>query len=217
MICRIAGSAVQPVWAQYTPQKRGEEMDKVMKNANNCFLVGKVLLVVPVVTPRATSVTAWIPAGVWYDMLTGAAIASHEDQWVELDAPLSRMPMLVHGGTIIPMHFNKTGKTTVDFRAGGFSLLVALDAYGHADGYLYLDDGEHYDSKQSWITLKAELTLDTGNLVIETTSDEIFEYKPRNENEYMIREVVLMAVGTQPRSLDMRMPLWGRMKHFVEV
>ncbi|KAK6544511.1 hypothetical protein TWF694_001203 [Orbilia ellipsospora] len=216
-ICRIAGSVVQPVWAQYTPQKRGKEMEKVMKNANDCFLIGKDLLVVPVVTPGAKSVTTWIPSGVWYDLLSGSAIASHEDQWVELDAPLTKMPMLVHGGSIIPMHFNKSGKTTVDFRAGGFSLLVALDAYGHAKGNLYLDDGTHYDSKQSWIHITAELTNNTGRLVIETTSDEIFGYKPKHDDEYIIHEVVLMSVGVEPISLATNITLCGRLKYFVEV
>ncbi|EPS36110.1 hypothetical protein H072_10434 [Dactylellina haptotyla CBS 200.50] len=201
---RNGGSVVQPVWAVNVPQKV-EDMAQVMKENNDAFMIDKKILVIPVVTKGQTSVHTWIPAGVWYEVGNGKAIASTEDQWVDLDAPIEKMPMYYKGGSIIPLHYNKTGKTTVDFRSGGFSLVIALDSSGSAEGAIYLDDGATFSSGKSYIQIYAELGKDTTDLVLRTVGE--FGYNPINKNEYKISEVVILAVGSEPNIIPVEINL----------
>ena len=53
--------------------------------------------------------------------------------------------MYVRGGFIIPMQ--GPGLTTTESRKNPYSLLVALNS-GNADGGLYLDDGETYNTSE---------------------------------------------------------------------
>ncbi|KAF3926241.1 Alpha-glucosidase [Dactylellina cionopaga] len=198
-VAKFGGSVVQPVWAVYPPQK-GEDTIKVMKENNDAFLINRNLLVVPVVTKGQTQVPTWIPAGLWYDASTnGEVIATTEDEWMTLEAPLDRMPIYFRGGSVIPMHYNKSGKTTVDFRDGGLSLVVALGADGTASGDLYLDDGLSFSSGKSWITLTATLLDDAKELKLELGGE--FGYRPTMKQEITVREVVVMAASSHAKTV----------------
>ena len=56
------------------------------------------------------------------------------------------MQLHVRGGSIIPMQLGP-GLTTTETRKNPYSLLVAL-AGGNAAGYLYVDDGETYNTTE---------------------------------------------------------------------
>lgn len=56
-----------------------------------------------------------------------------------LSAPLTHQPIHVRGGYIIPIQ--QAGNTTKTSRQMPWSLLVALDRNGEANGTLFLDDG----------------------------------------------------------------------------
>ena len=78
------------------------------------FLWGDALLVSPVTEAGARSVTAYLPrstvhdafgSAVWYELLSGreeVGPASRAGPWVELDAPLSAIPLHLRGGSIVP-------------------------------------------------------------------------------------------------------------------
>jgi len=51
----------------------------------------------------------------------------------------------IKGGSIIPMQ--APGLTTTESRKNPYSLIVALNS-GYAFGYLYLDDGETYNTTE---------------------------------------------------------------------
>ncbi|EWC45319.1 hypothetical protein DRE_00718 [Drechslerella stenobrocha 248] len=198
------GSVVQPVWAVYPPQE-DEDMAKVMKENNDAFLVNSQLLVVPIVTEGQTKVPTWIPAGLWYDMSNGEVIATKTDEWITLEAPVEKMPLYFRGGSIIPMHYNKTGKTTVDFREGGLALTIALDADGTAGGSVYLDDGVSFGSEKSWVRFTAALSESAEELKLEV--DGQFGYFPANEQEITVREVIVMAASAHARAIPVTIVL----------
>ncbi|KAK6499722.1 hypothetical protein TWF481_010081 [Arthrobotrys musiformis] len=188
------GSVVQPVWAVYppSPEKSSTEVKRVLQESNDAFLINKRLLVLPVVSPGQKSVTAWFPQGVWYDAITGEVLSGARGMWRTVDAPLDRIPIFFRGGSIIPMHYNKSGKTTVDFRHGGLALHVYLDSKGKAKGSLHWDDGKTFSSPKSKITLTAEMDADLNILTL--TVDGTFGYlSTHNPTEITVRELFVVA------------------------
>ena len=87
----------------------------------------------------ATSVAAYFPADLWYNYLNGSAVAQ-TGTWVTLPAPIDVINVHQRGGSIIPTQ--RDAVTTTAARKLPFSLQVALDSNGGAEGSLYWDDGE---------------------------------------------------------------------------
>lgn len=106
------------------------------------FLLGRGLLISPVVTEGATTVKAYFPDDVWYNYTTGIKISGAS--WEELAAPIEVINVHIRGGSVIPQQ--KPSLTTTASRLNPFSLVVALGRDGTSRGELYLDDGESLDS-----------------------------------------------------------------------
>ena len=64
------------------------------------YLWGPSLLVAPVTAGGATHWQVYLPPGNLVRLLDPWAYAGA--QWVEVDAPLERLPLLVRGGAIVP-------------------------------------------------------------------------------------------------------------------
>ena len=58
-----------------------------------------------------TSVTGYLPKGVWYMLENQTKIESSGD-FFDLDAPLDKIPLLARGGSIIPKQQGPTTTTT---------------------------------------------------------------------------------------------------------
>lgn len=76
---------------------------------------------------------------IWYDWYSLQKVDAAAGENKTLQAPLVHQPIHVRGGSIIPMQ--KAGNTTKTSRKMPWSLLIALDKDGEAQGELYLDDG----------------------------------------------------------------------------
>jgi alpha-glucosidase (family GH31 glycosyl hydrolase) len=63
------------------------------------YLLGDQLLVAPVLRPGATRRRLYLPTGAWQEYWTGTL--RHGPGWVEIDAPLHEIPMLVRGGAAL--------------------------------------------------------------------------------------------------------------------
>lgn len=61
-------------------------------------------------------------------------------QFIDLDAPLSKINVHLRSSFIIPMQ--SPGTNLMSSRTNPFSLLVALTTNGDASGALYWDDGD---------------------------------------------------------------------------
>lgn len=107
------------------------------------FMSGPALLVTPVLEPLVTTVKGVFPGvatgTIWYDWYTLQPLSVGPGENITLSAPLTHQNIHVRGGYIIPMQ--AAGNTTKTSRMNPWSLLIALDANGNAEGSLYLDDG----------------------------------------------------------------------------
>jgi hypothetical protein len=75
------------------------------------YLYGSDVLVAPVTSPGdPASTTVWFPPGRWVDYFTGATFTGPTT--ASLSVPLSRMPVFVRGGGIIPEQSPATGPST---------------------------------------------------------------------------------------------------------
>jgi hypothetical protein len=71
------------------------------------YLFGPDVLVAPVTSPGSVaSTTVWIPPGRWTDYFTGATFTG--PQTTTLSVPLSRMPVFVRAGGVIPQQASST-------------------------------------------------------------------------------------------------------------
>jgi alpha-glucosidase len=104
--------------------------------AGDQFLLGRDLLVAPVLRQGAVARSVYLPRGTWHDFHTGAR---HEGgQHVLAEAPLDTIPLYVRAGAIIPM---APARQFVGERA---EEIITLHVWAGGSGALnwYEDDGE---------------------------------------------------------------------------
>ncbi|HXX90628.1 MAG TPA: TIM-barrel domain-containing protein [Acidimicrobiales bacterium] len=100
------------------------------------YLYGSDMLVAPVTSPGGVAATTvWIPPGRWVDYFTGATFSGPTT--TTLSVPLSRMPVLVRAGGIIPEQSSST--TSSPTIAGHLVLEVFPGSTGRFN--LYSDSG----------------------------------------------------------------------------
>ena len=75
--------------------------DPQVVNLTSEYLWGTDFLVSPVTRGAARHWPVYVPQGDWYDFWTDERHSG--GRWIELDAPLDRMPLLVRAGAIVPM------------------------------------------------------------------------------------------------------------------
>lgn len=117
--------------------------DPSLRAVETQFMSGPALLVTPVLIPNVETVQGVFPGvgsgTIWYDWYTFQKVNASPGQNVTLSAPIVHQPIHIRGGYIIPLQ--KAGNTTATSRKNPWSLIVALDGRGQAQGELYLDDG----------------------------------------------------------------------------
>jgi alpha-D-xyloside xylohydrolase len=138
--------------------------DPAARNVKDEFLFGKAFLVAPVTKFKARTRTVYLPKGAdWYDFHFGTVTPGGTS--VEAAAPLSRMPLYVRAGSIVPV--GPDIQHTADKPGAPITLLVFTGADGSFD--YYEDDGVsygyergefaripmHYDKTKGTLTLGA--------------------------------------------------------------
>ncbi|MGC9671372.1 ricin-type beta-trefoil lectin domain protein [Planosporangium sp. 12N6] len=121
--------------------------------ATSEYLYGDNLLVAPITTPNDASgngsVSVWVPPGTWTDYFVGTTYTGPAT--VTITAPLSRMPVLIKAGGLVPLRTDY-----VDNQAESVASQLTVDVAAGADGSfgLYGDAGEgtSYQSGQSTTT-----------------------------------------------------------------
>jgi alpha-D-xyloside xylohydrolase len=128
----------------YTPMRHlifDFRTDPKVKDIGNQFMYGPAIMVSPVTTKGQTSRSVYLPAGKWYDFWTGETVTGGAS--INADAPLSKIPLHVRAGSIIPMGPEIQYATE---RADTIELRI----YPGKDGEftMYEDEGDNYNYEQ---------------------------------------------------------------------
>ncbi|GLB41383.1 putative glycosyl hydrolase 31 family protein [Lyophyllum shimeji] len=115
-------------------------------NVSTQFMIGRDILVTPVLTPNVTTVDGIFPGRgrvIWRDWYTHDVVNAATNGTTTLPAPLGHINVHVRDGSAILLHA-EPAYTIEKTRQGPFSLLVSQSADGRAFGSAYIDDGVSY-------------------------------------------------------------------------
>ena len=157
--------------------------DPTAREIKDQFMLGRALLVCPVTEPGAKSRRCYLPEGVWYDFATEEKLSG--GRWVDVDVSLSRIPVFVRAGAILPVG------TVRQHALEESDEPVELCVYAGADGEfkLYDDAGDGYGYEEGAYGV-TRLTWDDRAGRLERT----FSGDPR----YEIRNTALRIIGGNP-------------------
>lgn len=123
---------IRPIWWEFTGEKKYEDSE-------DCFMVGSSILVLPILQKDETKIYFNLPFCKWYDFRT-LEEKSNEKSITTFNVTISSIPVLIRGGSIIPIKTWPRRTTYLMFN-DPFTLLIALDKNEQAKGDLYIDDG----------------------------------------------------------------------------
>lgn len=183
-----AGPPMRPVWWEF-PEDGNTDADQRQ------WMVGKALLVAPVLEKDVTTHEIYVPPGdIWYDLYHpagyGMPLKSTGD--VKLATELSRMVVFQRGGTIVPK-MERRRRSTAAMAKDPFTLIIALDESRMASGELYLDDGKSYDHEKGVFTLR-RFTFQDNMLSVKTIKGGDKDFIG---SEAVIERLVILGYGSK--------------------
>ena len=109
------------------------------QNIGDQFMYGPAILVNPVTEPGASSRHLYLPQARWFDFWTGTS--AQGGKFVDVPAPIERMPLYVRAGSIIPLGPEEEYSTQKP------ADLIELRIYPGADGdfTVYEDENDSYN------------------------------------------------------------------------
>uniref|UniRef100_H2ZBD9 alpha-glucosidase n=1 Tax=Ciona savignyi TaxID=51511 RepID=H2ZBD9_CIOSA len=121
------------------------QLDLTTYNIDKQMLLGRSILISPVLEPGVDSVNAYVPDDKWYDYYTGSELASGlRKTFTFFNAPLDHIPIHIRGGSIIPIQ--TPARTTELQRDNPLGLIYAIgETSTSATGHLFWDDWSSID------------------------------------------------------------------------
>jgi len=188
----VSGAPIaRALWTEFPTDRSVDTMDSE-------YLFGPSILVHPVTHEGVASENVYLPEGVWYDFDT--LQPSTGPATVTVLTPLSKVPVFYRGGKIVPTRQRQRRSTTQQAK-DPFTLFVAPDADGNAEGDLYIDDGNtfDYEKKGAYDMLHYRLQRDSGRngAMVLTSETKTRAY----QTPVGIERIVIMAVPLRPTTV----------------
>ncbi|KAI5009734.1 hypothetical protein ZWY2020_011871 [Hordeum vulgare] len=167
------------------------------------FMLGRAVLVSPVLEPGAKTVEAYFPAGRWFNLYNqSVALTMKAGKRVTLPAPADLANAYLAGGNILLLQ--QAGLTTSAARQGDFHLLVALAENGTASGELFLDDGDSPEmggAGGNWTLVRFSCDREESKGTITTrVSSHVVRNSYAPTRAQVIDKVVIMGLQSPPKS-----------------
>ncbi|XP_076800841.1 neutral alpha-glucosidase AB-like isoform X2 [Clavelina lepadiformis] len=129
---------MRPLWYEFPKDRSLFAHDK-------SYMVGRALLVQPVVAAGVTYSSVYLPGNSgWYDTTTYQSYPSPNT--VSVSTPLTNIAVFQRGGTIVPRKL-RVRRCSSLMTHDPYTFHVALDHQGRAEGELFMDDGHTYEYK----------------------------------------------------------------------
>jgi len=161
--------------------------DALLADADRQFFLGSAILVTPVLTQGHTTVDGVFPGlvegtDVYYDWYNQSAINVPKRKNTTIEAPLGHIPVYVRGGNILATQ--EMRMTTREARKTDWSLIVAMDKDGRANGTLYLDDGVSIEPEASlWLWIRMDVLMVHCTLMMGSVSS----LKPQRSLSWVVK------------------------------
>uniref|UniRef100_A0A1B0AK62 Glucosidase II subunit alpha n=1 Tax=Glossina pallidipes TaxID=7398 RepID=A0A1B0AK62_GLOPL len=184
------GPVIRPLLAHYPKDTNSFTVD-------NQFLLQNRLMVRPVMEQGAIKVSVYFPAiddkktsDLWYD----ADDYQKYDQAGSQTIPVNeyKIPVYQRGGTIVPKK-ERIRRAATLMKNDPYTLIVALDRDGKAEGTLYLDDEKTFDYRQGK-SIYINYKFDGRKLFNE------FINRPKYVSKSWIERVVIAGLTKKPKS-----------------
>jgi alpha-glucosidase len=122
------------------------QYDATVRDIDDQYLLGRDVLVAPVVGPGVTARQVYLPSGDWYDWHTGELVGGRRFEIVT--TPLDRIPIYARGGAVIPM-WPEAPESTSDYHPAIVELHLFVPAFdGVYHSMLQEDDGLTFAAQQ---------------------------------------------------------------------
>ncbi|KAG1665345.1 Neutral alpha-glucosidase AB [Nymphon striatum] len=182
---------MRPLWMEFPS-------DKNTFAIQGQYLIGEGLLVHPVVESAVSSVGVYFPENsIWYDIVTKQ---KHEGpSTASIPVTIDTIPVFQRGGTIIPKkeRIRRALSLTIN---DPYTLIVALDKDGKAEGHLYIDDGDSFEY-QNGAFAYMKLTFENNKLKCSQLSKSK-QYKTKS----WLERVIIIGVKSNPSTIYLNSP-----------
>jgi len=175
---------MRPLWLHF-PE------DVKTYNVEGQHLVGDALLVSPVTDKGASSISVYLPEGIWYDFYKYDA---YQGGYHNIPVNEDTIPVFQRGGTIIPTK-QRIRRASTLMKRDPYTLFVALDANNEARGRLYIDDGQSFDYRKGEFLI-VEFTFKNNKLQSKVVNPESTFSTPE-----WVERVVILGSRNRPNSI----------------
>ncbi|MDX2052410.1 MAG: glycoside hydrolase family 31 protein [Polyangiaceae bacterium] len=173
------------------------QQDRQARETDDQFLLGRGLLVAPVIQPGVVARNVYLPPGSWIDWYTRETYEG--GQYRTLDAPMEHIPLLVRGGHVIAAH-QDIPMSTSGLAPKVLDLFVAVPLEdGTFTSELQEDDGLTF-AANSDTRLRTRFTLKRRGTEITLKAETSGSGYPEFAREKF--RVVLLNVSGSSASLD---------------
>ncbi|KAB7503946.1 Neutral alpha-glucosidase AB [Armadillidium nasatum] len=183
----IGAPPIRPLWVEFPSDETTFDIDYE-------YMLGPSLLVRPIVDEGAVTGSVYFPHGQWYDLKDLSVFTGPSTQTVA--APRDKIPVYVRGGRILPRK-DRTRRSSILMREDPYTIYVALDIDGKAEGSLYIDD-EHTMEYKSLKFLYLHFNFEGGIL-----SSRIIDPLGRYLSKSWIERVVILGLKNEPSKVTM--------------
>jgi alpha 1,3-glucosidase len=153
---------VRPLWVEF-PKDTNTYKEQIS------FMLGNSILIRPIIKAAERTSQVYLPGdNLWVD-LTDSKI-HQAPVTLTASAPIEYIPTYQRGGTIVPRKMRQRRSST-QMATDPFTLMIALDKDGKAEGELYVDDGHSYDYTRG-VFLRRKFTYNNGELKSEAIGKE---------------------------------------------